>query len=85
MVLSTAYEIVCLSKDRKKSSTLSSFSVYSNSIAIFTLKTSSDKELKFVHGIRALSVIWIVICHTYMVSFWMVPAINANSIIDVRF
>lgn len=38
--------------------------------------------MKFIHGIRALSVIWIVICHTYMVSFWMVPAINANSIID---
>ncbi|CAO1408310.1 unnamed protein product [Diamesa hyperborea] len=82
IVSSTIYEISCISANYKKNSTLSAFSVYSNSIAIFTLKTSSDKEMKFVHGIRALSVIWIVICHTYMVSFWMVPAINANSIIE---
>lgn len=85
MVVSTTYEVVCISKNYNKSATLSSFSVYSNSIAIFTLKPCTTMELKFVHGIRALSVVWIVICHTYMVSFWMVPAINANSIIDVRF
>lgn len=85
MVASTLYEILCISNDRKKCSTLSSFSVYSNTIAIFTLQTSSDREMKFLHGIRAWSVIWIVIGHTYIVSFWMVPAVNANSIIDVRF
>ncbi|CAO1387862.1 unnamed protein product [Diamesa serratosioi] len=81
MIASTIYEIVCISKKCKKSATLSSFSVYSNTIAIFTLEPSTTNELKFVHGIRALSIIWIVIGHTYL-TFLMVPAVNANSIID---
>lgn len=51
-------------------------------MAIFMTKPSSAKEMIFLHGIRSLSMIWIVICHTYMITFWMVPAINSHSIID---
>jgi peptidoglycan/LPS O-acetylase OafA/YrhL len=41
------------------------------------MKPSSAKEMIFLHGIRALSIMWIVICHTYAF-FMMAPTMNSN-------
>jgi peptidoglycan/LPS O-acetylase OafA/YrhL len=82
LVSSTVYEIVCNINDVEKKPILCSFSIYSNSKAIMSMKPSSSKEMLFLHGIRSLSMIWIVICHTYMITYWYVPAINSHSLID---
>ncbi|XP_070500112.1 O-acyltransferase like protein-like [Chironomus tepperi] len=42
-----------------------------------TMKTSSSKEMMFLHGIRSLAIIWIVVCHSYT-TFWQVPVFNAQ-------
>lgn len=46
------------------------------------MKPSSPREMLFLHGIRSLSMISIVIGHTYMITYWFVPALNAHSLID---
>lgn len=75
ILLSTYYEIT--NSTAKKNPLLTSFSLYSNAKIIMTMKAFSSKEMVFLHGIRALAIIWVVICHTYM-TFWMIPAMNSD-------
>jgi peptidoglycan/LPS O-acetylase OafA/YrhL len=82
VVASTIYEIVCNVNNFEKRKLLTSFSIYSNSKAIMTMKPSSSKEMLFLHGIRSLSIIWIVICHTYMITYWLVPTMNSHAMLD---
>ena len=77
IILSTAYEVSCSILSRKQTQLLTCFSLYSNSKMIMTMKTSSSKEIVFLHGIRSLTIIWIVICHTYT-TFWKVPVFNSH-------
>lgn len=77
MILSTGYEITCNMLNHQKTQLFTSFSIYSNSKMIMTMKASSSKEMLFLHGIRALTIIWIVICHTYT-TFWQVPVYNGQ-------
>lgn len=46
------------------------------------MKPLQPKEILFLHGIRAVAIIWIVLGHTYSISFLSVPTINANSLLD---
>lgn len=48
-----------------------------------TMKPLMAKEILFLHGIRSLATIWIVIGHTYALSYWMTPSINGNQMIDL--
>ncbi|KAL7035541.1 hypothetical protein ACKWTF_008432 [Chironomus riparius] len=77
IILSTGYEVTSNLLNRKKSPLFSSFSLYSNSKGIMTMKASSSKEMLFLHGIRSLAIIWIVVCHTYT-NFWQVPVFNSQ-------
>jgi len=81
MILSTGYEIACNMLNRKKTQLFTTFSIYSNSKMIMTMKASSSKEMLFLHGIRSLTIIWIVICHTYT-TFWQVPVYNRQYYFD---
>lgn len=83
MISSTIYELICLKKMRVFSKTLASFSMYSNTKTIFSLKSKSASEIRCINGIRALSVIWIVICHNYLITYWQAPLINGSSMIEV--
>lgn len=77
MILSTWYEISCNIQNSKKYEILCVFSINSNLKSIMRMKPSSSKEIIFLHGIRALSITWIVICHTYAF-FMMLPTLNSN-------
>lgn len=61
---------------------LSSFSVYTNSKIIMTMKPLAPKEMLFLHGIRSLAIIWIVIGHTFNVDVWLTPSINHSTILE---
>lgn len=76
VLLSTFYELSCNIRKSPKHPLLCSFSAYSNSKIIMKMKPLSSKEMVFLHGIRALAIMWVVSCHTYM-TFWMLPAVNA--------
>lgn len=82
IVISTAYEIACIVQNIDKHPFLCAFSCYSNSKAIMTMKPSSSKEMLFLHGIRSLSMLSIVIGHTYMITYWLAPAMNSHALID---
>jgi peptidoglycan/LPS O-acetylase OafA/YrhL len=77
LLLSTCYEISCSLQNLKKKEILCIFSIYSNSKAIMAMKSFSPKEMIFLHGIRALAIIWIVIGHTHIL-YWLMPVINNN-------
>lgn len=36
----------------------------------------------FLHGLRSLSMISIVIGHTYMITYWFVPTMNSHALIE---
>jgi len=48
------------------------FSLCSNTEKLFQLKRKSRKDLKCIHGIRVLSMFWIIIGHTYAIGFSMI-------------
>ena len=80
MIISTVYEVYCNVKDVKRNPILCSFSVYSNSKLIMTLKPLSSKEMLFLHGIRSLLIIWIVFGHTFTMTYYLGPVINSQSL-----
>lgn len=80
MMFSTVYEVYCNVKDVKRNQILCSFSVYSNSKLIMTLKPLSSKEMLFLHGIRSLLIIWIVFGHTFTMTYYLGPVINSQSL-----
>ncbi|CRK90553.1 CLUMA_CG004257, isoform A, partial [Clunio marinus] len=79
---STTYESLCIGKRIESVKILSSFSIISNYKTIISLKPSSKNEMVFLHGLRSISMLWIVIVHTYMITYWLLPAINTHAIID---
>lgn len=40
-------------------------------------------EMTFLHGIRSIAIIIIVLGHSYAFSFWNVPVMNAIAILDM--
>lgn len=61
---------------------MKAFSAYSNSKVIMTMKPLLPNELIFLHGIRSIAIIWVVYGHTYGLSFWAVPLINPDAMLD---
>lgn len=76
LILSTSYEVSCNWRNCPKNPVLSSFSVYTNSKTIMTMKPLAKKEMLFLHGIRSLAIIWIVLGHTFSLGVWMSLSIN---------
>lgn len=55
-----------ISKKNKLLRTFTAFSVYTNGRKLFQASTSSSDELDSLHGIRVISMLWIVLTHTYL-------------------
>lgn len=82
VIISSFYEIICNFSDRKTHPVLSAFSVCSNAKAAFSTKSTSSREITFLHGIRAIAIVVIVFGHTCGISFFSVPMINSNLMYD---
>ncbi|XP_038210028.1 O-acyltransferase like protein-like [Zerene cesonia] len=67
-------------KEVKPNRLLSGFSIYSNTRSLLTFRSDST-TLECVDGIRALSMLWVICGHTYIVGFF--PAIH-NGIDTIR-
>ena len=80
--MSTAYEVRCNIKQSKKNPLLSAFSVYTNSKIIMTMKPLAPKEMLFLHGIRSLAILWIVLGHTFNMGVWLSPSTNQTSLLE---
>lgn len=74
IALGTAVDVCCSSRKEKGSaknallSLLTSFSVVSNTrmmLQIATDKSSDSYTMRFLHGIRFLSIVWVVVGHCY--------------------
>lgn len=54
-----------------------SFSISKNVSKLFNLKTESEPKLHFIHGMRVLTMIWVIICHTYTFGTQFLTAIGS--------
>lgn len=54
-----------------------SFSIVKNTSKLFSLKTESEPKLHFIHGMRVLTMIWVIICHTYTFGTQFLTAIGS--------
>lgn len=54
-----------------------SFSIMKNTSKLFNLQTESEPKLHFIHGIRVLTMIWVIICHTYTFGTQFLTAIGS--------
>ena len=54
-----------------------SFSVVKNTKKLFNLETESEPKLHFIHGMRVLTMIWVIICHTYTFGTQFLTAIGS--------
>lgn len=69
LLVSTAYEIICLKTDREPSKMLMIFSIYSNGKTIFRIsKPKSDTQIESLNGIRSMTIMWIILGHTYIMN-----------------
>lgn len=84
VVTSTLYEIVQLIRDQDVKPLLASFSLYRNIRSILHISpriTDSTKKIDFIecaNGIRALSMIWIIVVHVHA-TYFLVPISNLPS------
>lgn len=54
-----------------------SFSMVKNSSKLFNLETESEPKLHFIHGMRVLTMIWVIVCHTYTFGTQFLTAIGS--------
>lgn len=88
MVASTMYELhatfggTIAAPASRKSLALSAFSVYTNGQKLFDRRptTGNGDQLSCVHGIRVLSIVWVVLGHSYMMMA-LGPLTNALEIV----
>ncbi|KAL7035542.1 hypothetical protein ACKWTF_008433 [Chironomus riparius] len=76
IILSTSYEVTRNILSHPVNHLFASFSSYSNSKIMMTMKPFSSKEMMFLHGIRAITIIWILFGHTHL-TYYNLPAINS--------
>ncbi|CRK88151.1 CLUMA_CG001936, isoform A [Clunio marinus] len=82
MVLSTIYEIITIRNDRVPHELYASFSVYTNGWKLYNVSVSkSSDDIRCLHGIRALSIIYIIFGHRYGLPMWNVIS-NRAAIAD---
>jgi peptidoglycan/LPS O-acetylase OafA/YrhL len=43
---------------------------------------TTEKDIIFLHGIRALSIIWIVLAHSFLMTYWYFPNYNGSEIYE---
>lgn len=62
---------------------IGAFSIQTNWQRFITLKASTNKEIRAVHGIRALSALGLIMSHKAMALFYN-PYINRTEMIEVN-
>ncbi|XP_017776356.1 PREDICTED: nose resistant to fluoxetine protein 6-like isoform X2 [Nicrophorus vespilloides] len=77
---STVYDIRVYKKTGDKADILIAFSLYSNAKKLFSTQVSAD-NLGVVNGVRALSMTWVLLGHTFMVNLFF-PSVNSIEIFD---
>ncbi|KAG5680166.1 hypothetical protein PVAND_009691 [Polypedilum vanderplanki] len=82
VVLLVVLSTICEVSQKIKHPLFKSFSIYSNFKALMTMKVQSSSEIVFLHGIRSISIIWIVLVHTYLITFWNMPMLNGNYVFE---
>lgn len=66
VTLSTAYDVFSrLNKKENPTQILKSFSLLTNVINLFKLSENEANSISAIHGIRSLSIISIILVHTY--------------------
>lgn len=80
MAMSTSYDLFMHHKSKEPNKLLISFSVYTNGRKLFDM-TESKSSINSLHGLRAISIIWIMFGHrvTNQVG---IPHRNLNSLIQ---
>ncbi|XP_067000177.2 nose resistant to fluoxetine protein 6 [Anabrus simplex] len=78
VVISTAYDIL-KQKSESRSNLMLAFSLYTNGRKLFTTSRSED-TLHCLHGIRFLSIAWVILGHRYTLEVSL-PAINSLAFI----
>lgn len=82
VISSTIYDICGANRQTKQNAVLKSFSIFTNVKNICSMEPASSKEMLFLHGIRAWSIIWIVVAHVYNIGVFLTPATNSTSITE---
>lgn len=76
----------CISGNKPSSPLLLAFSVLYNGNKIFTIlpvQNIKTDSISSIHGLRAISILWVVLCHRFMM-FGTVPAVvNLNAAFGV--
>lgn len=74
-----------LDSTEPKHEILIAFSVYTNSMKIMACsRAKSSNEISCLHGLRSLSMFWVLTSHLYDQHFFM-PMANGNYIFEVFF
>ncbi|KAJ9598095.1 hypothetical protein L9F63_026800, partial [Diploptera punctata] len=76
-VLSTVYDIKVTNSGKKKD-ILRAFSWYTNGKKLLKIRSSSDEKMKCLPGLKFLSIMWIIIGHSYFMQ-GTIPATNMNT------
>lgn len=79
MLISTAYDVYMEKLDRPVHKLYASFSIYTNGEKLFDMKRNkSNNSIECLHGIRGLSILWIIFGHRYLLPINFHPVINRN-------
>jgi hypothetical protein len=71
---STVYDLVFRQLKVDRHALLVSFSLYTNGQNLFNMKTSKN-DIRCLHGIRVLSIVWILLGHRYFL-YLLMPGMN---------
>lgn len=77
------YNLNCKKFSDKPHPLIISFSIYTNGKSLLQV-TNSAGQLKPLHGIRFLSMCWVVLLHAYMIVWLNGPTINLFDLGKVR-
>ncbi|XP_071057341.1 nose resistant to fluoxetine protein 6-like [Onthophagus taurus] len=80
-VLSTIIDLINRRRANDKSVLCRIFSLYSNTLYIFSYNTQNSLGFNFLHGIRFLSISYVVLGHRFLMTLF-VPAVNSLDLTD---
>ncbi|XP_031635339.1 nose resistant to fluoxetine protein 6-like [Contarinia nasturtii] len=78
IVVNTLYDVILTITKREKTQAFLAFSFYSNGLKLFSQKKTESTEdtMQFLHGIRVISTMWIVLGHTFLM-YLFIPVRNS--------
>ncbi|KAK9872833.1 hypothetical protein WA026_019618 [Henosepilachna vigintioctopunctata] len=74
---STVYDIICfLNATKPRHQILVAFSLYTNGMKLLKSSNNSD-QLGCLHGIKTISMMWVILGHIYLITIMFAPMDNA--------